>query len=149
VNEDANNATMPPKGEYLLLVEDNIDDERLTLRGLDKCEHGLEVVVLRDGEAGLSFVERIDQGWPLPLLVLLDLKLPKASGFEVLRAFREHPLLKEAPVVVLTSSDEKSDVAMAETLGANDYMLKPIDYQGYMEAMASICNMWLPKAVIS
>jgi DNA-binding response OmpR family regulator len=149
VNENAYSATMPPKGDYLLLVEDNIDDERLTIRGLDKCDHGLEVVVLRDGEAGLSFVDWVDQGWPLPMLVLLDLKLPKASGFEVLRSFREHALMKEVPVVVLTSSDEKSDVELASKLGANDYMLKPIEYQGYMEAMSSICNMWLPKAVIS
>ena len=149
MNEEAARAATTPEREYLLLVEDNIDDERLTLRGLQKCNPGYDVVVLRDGEAGLSFVERIDRGWPLPVLVLLDLKLPKASGFEVLQSFREHPKMKDVPVVVLTSSDEKSDVERAETLGANDYMLKPIEYEGYMEAMESICNMWLPKAVVS
>lgn len=130
---------------FVLLVEDNVDDERLTLRGINKCSEGVSTEVCRDGEEAIAFLRRVDEEGIVPVLVLLDLKLPKVSGFEVLEAYRNHEKMKSVPVVVLTSSDEAADVARANELGADDYMLKPIEFEGYMNAMQSICKLWLPR----
>jgi two-component system, response regulator len=129
------------------LVEDNIDDERLTVRALSKTQFNPAVTIARDGERALELVDQfIDSaaGLSTPKLVLLDLKLPKASGFEVLESIRANVHLKEIPVVILTSSDEPMDVERAWALGANDYVRKPVDYQGYLEAISSVTKMWLP-----
>jgi len=124
------------------LVEDNLDDERLTVRSLSKTSFKPEVFVSRDGEQALDRVQSLSDA-DIPDLVLLDLKLPKASGFEVLQAIRSSSLLKEVAVVVLTSSDEPMDMEQAWALGANDYVKKPVDYQGYQAAIDSVTRLWL------
>jgi len=124
------------------LVEDNLDDERLTVRSLSKTSFKPEVFVSRDGEQALERVQSLSDA-DIPDLVLLDLKLPKASGFEVLQAIRSSSLLKEVAVVVLTSSDEPMDMEQAWALGANDYVKKPVDYQGYQAAIDSVTRLWL------
>jgi len=131
------------------LVEDNYDDELLTTRSLKKTPYNAQVVVARDGEQALSMVEGFKSDSisdPLPDLVLLDLKLPKASGFEVLQAIRSSEPLKEIPVVILTSSDEPMDMEKAWAFGANDYVKKPVDYPGYLAAILSVTKLWLPTS---
>jgi two-component system response regulator len=128
--------------KVVVLVEDNADDEQLTLRAMNQTDHGAFVHVARDGEEALrtllGFAE--DQ---LPDLVLLDLKLPKVSGLEVLRQLRENHLTCELPVVVLTSSDEERDIAEAYRLGANSYVRKPVDYDEFMDSVRQLGAYWL------
>ena len=123
------------------LVEDNYDDELLTVRALKKTEFHPIVIVRRDGEQAIELITNHSEP---PNLVLLDLKLPKASGFDVLQAIRANEKLKDIAVVILTSSDEAMDVERAWSLGANDYVNKPVDYQGYLAAIASVTKLWLP-----
>lgn len=134
------------------LVEDNIDDENLTVRSLGKTIFQPTVVVRRDGESAIQLVSEFtgtDESSEFPNLVLLDLKLPKASGFDVLESIRKSEVLREVAVVILTSSDEPMDVERAWALGANDYIRKPVDYQGYLDAIASVTKLWLPASEAS
>jgi two-component system response regulator len=133
---------MPP---LVFLVEDNVDDERLTVRSLRQHSPPPEVVVAQDGERALEMVmEWARDPSQLPNLILLDLKLPKASGFEVLQGIRGTEATRDIPVVILTSSDEPADTEMAWSLGANDYLKKPMDYEGYKAAVLSVARLWLP-----
>jgi two-component system response regulator len=134
--------------KVILLVEDNTDDEALTLRALTRNNIGNEVVVARDGEEALEwlfaegrFANRNvhDQ----PALVLLDLKLPKIGGLEVLRRLRENPATRLIPVVILTSSREEDDRLRGYTNGANSYVRKPIDFAHFVEAVRQVGLYWL------
>lgn len=126
----------------ILLVEDNPVDVDLTLRAFIRRKLSNPVQVARDGEEALAFMERWQEGDPLPLLILLDLKLPRVDGLEVLRQFRLHERWRTVSVVVLTSSAEDRDVEMAYRLGANSYIVKPVDFSKFLEVAAHIELYW-------
>jgi len=126
----------------ILLVEDNPLDLDLTLRAFARHKITNPILVARDGEEALSFLPKWDAGDPLPVVVLLDLKLPKVSGLEVLEVFKTHPSYKTIPIVVLTTSDESSDMRTAYLLGANSYIVKPVDFDKFMEVAVNIELYW-------
>ncbi len=132
----------------ILLVEDNADDEELTLRALKKNRITNNVVVARDGAEALDYLlatgshagrDPID----LPQVVLLDLKLPKIDGLEVLRRLRSNERTKLLPVVILTSSNEEQDRLKGYGLGANSYVRKPVDFGKFTEAVGQLGLYWL------
>lgn len=126
----------------ILLIEDNPDDEKMTLRALSKSSPAPHVTVVRDGPAALDFFFG-DNPPPLPALVLLDLKLPMVNGLEVLEQLRENDRTAQLPVVVLTSSDETPDINRAYALGANSYICKPVEYEKYLQVVQLLGLYWL------
>ena len=128
----------------ILLVEDNPDDEALTLRALKKNNILNEVHVARDGADALEFLFRGDgASLTLPGLILLDLKLPKIDGLEVLRRIRADKRTKIIPVVVLTSSKLEDDVLASYQNGANSYVRKPVKFSDFAEAVRALGVFWL------
>ncbi len=127
--------------QLIVLVEDNPDDEALTLRALKKQNVANDIVVLRDGVEALEFLLSPDK--PLPHLVLLDLKLPKVDGLSVLQRLRNEPRTRLLPIVVLTSSDEEKDVIDGYRLGANSYIRKPVDFNQFSDAVRHLGLYWL------
>jgi len=133
----------------ILLVEDNPDDAELTLRALQKSHVANEVVIARDGEEALvKLFGKSDENQTLrlpvlPQLVLLDLKLPKLDGLEVLNRIRSNERTKLLPVVILTSSSEEEDILASYLHGANSYVRKPVDYQRFNEAVMQLGIYWL------
>jgi DNA-binding response OmpR family regulator len=127
--------------QLIVLVEDNPDDQTLTLRALKKQNVANEIIVLNDGVEALEFL--LDPDKPLPNLVLLDLKLPKLDGLQLLRRLRSEPRTQVLPVVVLTSSDEDRDVIEGYRLGANSYIRKPVDFNQFTEAVRQLGLYWL------
>jgi two-component system, response regulator len=132
----------------ILLVEDNADDEELTLRALRKNNIRNEVVVARDGVEALDYLfgtgvyaER--DLTVMPRLVLLDLKLPKIDGLQVLRRLRADPRTRLLPVVILTSSKEQQDLIEGYGLGANSYVRKPVDFTQFIDAVRQLGLYWL------
>ncbi len=137
---------MPTK--IILLVEDNPDDEALTLRALKKNNILNEVVVARDGVEALDFLFATGTYAGrdisiMPQVILLDLKLPKVDGLEVLRRLRADARTKLLPVVILTSSNEEADIVNSYNLGANSYVRKPVDFAQFMEAVRQLGLYWL------
>lgn len=135
-------------GKIILLVEDNPDDEALTLRAFDKNKIKNEVVVARDGAEALDylFATGIHDGrdvMDLPQVVLLDLKLPKVDGLEVLRRIRADERTTLLPVVILTSSKEERDVIEGYRLGANSYVHKPVNFDEFVDAARQLGLYWL------
>ena len=135
-------------GKVILLVEDNADDEALTLRALQKNKITADVVVARDGVEALAHLQIGDDAslgteHSLPMVVLLDLKLPRIGGLEVLRHIRENKHTQHLLVVVLTSSLEKQDLARAYGLHANSYIRKPVDFTQFVEVVRQIGQYWL------
>jgi CheY-like chemotaxis protein len=149
----ARHFTLPFDGEkmqhkMILLVEDNPDDEALTLRALKKNNIGNELVVVRDGAEALDFIfcqgayaERNPRD--MPQVILLDLKLPKIDGLEVLRRIRANENTKLLPVVILTSSKEEQDRLKGYSLGANSYVQKPVDFDQFIGAVRQLGLYWL------
>lgn len=128
----------------ILLVEDNPDDELLTLRALRANHLGNHVEVARDGVQAVEYL--LGDGHadrPLPELVLLDLKLPKMDGLEVLQRLRANARTRRLPVVVLTSSREEQDIISSYELGANSYVRKPVDFEQFLEAVRQLGLYWL------
>ena len=132
-------------GQTILLVEDNPMDIDLTLRAFE--EYGVinPIIVCRDGEEALRFmgVHGSPEDPLLPLLVLLDLRLPKVDGIEVLRQARRHPIWKQVPIIVLTTSRENSDIQAAYDLGVNSYIVKPVLFPSFAEVVKTINLYWL------
>jgi two-component system response regulator len=127
--------------KVMLLVEDNKSDEKLTLRAFKKHSIVNRVDVARDGEEALAYL--FDLSKPLPALVLLDLKLPKVDGLEVLRRVRADPRTRLVPVVILTSSKEQEDLMRGYSLGANAYVRKPVDFTQFADAAKTLGLFWL------
>ncbi|HKV82756.1 MAG TPA: response regulator [Candidatus Sulfotelmatobacter sp.] len=132
----------------ILLIEDNHDDEALTLRALNKNNIKNEIAVARDGVEALDFLfgEGTYEGRDLsvmPQVILLDLKLPRVDGLEVLRRMRTDDRTRLLPVVILTSSNEEQDRLKGYSLGANSYVRKPVDFAQFIEAVRQLGLYWL------
>ena len=132
----------------ILLVEDNCSDVELTKRALSKGHILNELIVAEDGQEALDYLFGTgiyaNRGTaPLPTLILLDLKLPKVDGLEVLSKIRANAMTKRLPVVVLTSSQEEHDIATSYDLGANSYIRKPVDFLQFVEAIQALGLYWL------
>ena len=135
------------KDKEILLVEDNPDDAELTMRALKQNNVGNTVMGQRRRRGARLSVQRgayaSRAGQPSPVLVLLDLKLPKVDGLEVLRQMRADPRARLSPVVILTSSGEEHDIVQGYGLGANSYVRKPVDFAQFHEAMRQLGLYWL------
>ncbi len=136
------------KKKMILLVEDNPDDEALALRALKKSNLANEIAVARDGVEALDFLfcegQHADRDpCDLPVVVLLDLKLPKVDGLEVLKRIKRDERTRRLPVVILTSSSEERDIIDSYDFGANSYIRKPVDFNQFTEAVAQLGLYWL------
>ncbi|MEM8808137.1 MAG: response regulator, partial [Cyanobacteria bacterium P01_G01_bin.38] len=118
---------------------DNPDDEKLTIRALRQSQIANQIQIARDGEAALVAIFEAD---PLPSVVLLDLKLPKIDGLEVLQRIRAHERTRLLPVVVLTSSSEERDIVESYSLGANSYVRKPVEFDQFTQAVTQLGLYW-------
>jgi len=132
----------------ILLVEDNADDEALTIRALNKSKVANKIDVVRDGAEALEYLFCTGayadcDPFDLPQVILLDLKLPKVDGLEVLRRIRAEPRTHMLPVVILTSSKEDQDRISAYTRGANSYVRKPVDFNQFVDAIGNLGLYWL------
>ena len=127
----------------ILLVEDNPMDIDLTRRAFARRNVSNRFEVARDGQEALDCLARWEAGVPAPMVVLLDINLPKVSGLDVLRQLRAHPTFGQLPVVMLTTSDEDQDVKTAYALGANSYIVKPVSFENFVEVAAQIDLYWL------
>ncbi len=125
----------------ILLVEDNSNDAELTLRALKQRNLANQVLLCRDGAEAMEFFTA--SAGPVPKVVLLDLKLPKVDGLEVLRRLKSDARTKSIPVVVLTSSREEPDIERAYELGANSYIVKPVDFEAFARAVSDVGLYWL------
>jgi len=134
--------------KVILLVEDNSSDVDLTIRALEKGRIGNRVVVARDGKEALDYLWG-EGAWAgrelpeMPAVTLLDLKLPRIPGLEVLRRLRADPRTRRLPVVILTSSKEEQDLAAGYDLGANSYIRKPVDFNQFTQAIEQLGLYWL------
>jgi CheY-like chemotaxis protein len=130
----------------ILLVEDNPRDLELTLAALAKCQLANDIVVARDGAEALDFLyargEFVDRTPGDPAVVLLDLKLPKIDGLEVLEKVKNDPRQRQIPVVMLTSSREERDLVRSYELGVNAFVVKPVDFNAFFEAIQDLGMFW-------
>ncbi len=128
----------------ILLIEDDPDHEVLAMRALQKAKVANEIRVARDGAEAIEYMEGVAAGTNrMPQLVLLDLKLPKVEGLDVLRAIRAADKTALLPVVVLTSSDEERDIVSSYRLGVNSYIRKPVNFSEFAEAAKQLGMYWL------
>ena len=132
---------MTDTGKLILLVEDDPDHELLTIRALKRSNIGNDVRVARDGEEAVAML--FGENAIRPQVILLDLKLPKVDGLEVLRRIRETDTTRMLPVVVLTSSDEDRDLVRSYQLGVNSYIRKPVNFNDFAEATRQLGMYWL------
>jgi two-component system, response regulator len=132
----------------IVLVEDNMEDAELTIRAVKKNNVSDSLVHLKDGEQALDFIfcrgqytgrNRND----LPRLILLDIKMPKVDGLEVLQQIKSSSRTKIIPVVLFTSSKEEKDILQSYQLGANSYIVKPVDFDGFQKVVSELCSYWL------
>lgn len=133
--------------QQILLVEDDSNDVLLIQRAFRKAQLKVNMTTVADGDAAIAYLTKqqpyIDSSlYPQPLLILLDLKLPRRSGLEVLEWLRQHPELKRLLVVILTASEENSDINRAYELGANSYLVKPINFHDLVGLVQLIDNYW-------
>ena len=135
-------------GKRILLVEDSTDDVLLTLRALQQANILNEVIVARDGQEAIDYLKGEGQyngrdSSDAPVVVLLDLKMPRMGGLECLKKIRSADSLKFLPVVVLTSSKEDQDICESYNLGANSYIQKPVDFEQFVQAIRTLGLYWL------
>lgn len=126
----------------ILLVEDNPIDIDLTLRAFATKKIANKIEVARDGEEALSYIERWENGESTPIVILLDLNMPKVNGLEVLEKLKSHATYKTIPVVVLTTSSESSDLKTAYELGVNSYIVKPVSFEKFLDVVGHIDLYW-------
>ncbi len=134
--------------ETILLVEDDPDEAELALFGFGQAGNHYDIQLVRNGEEALEFLfatgchaDRPAQR--MPSLVILDLDLPRVSGFEVLRQIRQTPEYRYTPVVILTTSDEQSDILQGYQLGVNSYLCKPVDFESFADLLQQVSEYWL------
>lgn len=132
----------------ILLIDDNPMDVELALDAFREAHLANQIEVAKDGEAGIDYLlgkERYTDRtrFPMPDLILLDLKMPRVDGFEVLRRIKALPKLKRIPVIILTSSREEGDLALSYDIGANSYLVKPVSFSGFVDVMRQIGDYWL------
>jgi len=140
---------MNPNSVEILLVEDNITDAELTIRELKKHNMANNLVHLKDGEEALNFLfatgkyaDSREIQYP-PKVVLLDIQMPKVNGIEVLQKIKTDPKTRSVPVVILTSSKENPDIQKCYELGANSYIVKPVNFDGFAQAIKNLGFYWL------
>jgi len=126
----------------ILLVEDRAIDVDLTKRAFAKRNLLNPIEVARDGEEALAFLDRWEAGERLPICILLDLRMPKINGLEVLRRLKSHPTFSTIPVIVLTTSTEDRDIEEAYKLGCNSYIVKPVEFDKFLEVASKIELYW-------
>lgn len=126
----------------IFLVEDNPLDVDLTIRAFSRRNLTNPIQIARDGEEAISWINKWEEGEPLPVVILLDLKLPRIDGLEVLKTIKSHPKYCTIPVVILTTSSEDIDIISAYKLGANSYILKPVNFENFIEVAAQIELYW-------
>ena len=135
------------KIKRILLAEDNENDVELTLTALQDCRLSNEVEVVRDGAEALDYIYQrgkyAQRGEGLPCVVLLDLKMPRMDGLEVLRQIKSDPTLRHIPVVMLTSSREEKDLVMSYDLGVNAFVVKPVDFDQFLKAIRALGMFWV------
>ena len=139
---------MKTSGYTILLVEDDSNDVLLMQRAFRKANLTHPVQVARDGQEAIEYLNHQgnfadESRYPLPTLMLLDLKMPRKNGFETLEWLRQQPGLKRLVVVVLTSSSERADIKLAYELGANSYLVKPADFQTLVDRVSLLASYWL------
>lgn len=132
----------------ILLVEDNPEEAQLAIRSFKKSNLANQVLHIDDGEEALDFIFARNQyahrdPVNLPKLILLDLKLPKVSGLDILRAVKQHPQTRMIPVTVLTSSREEPDIVACYDLGVNSYIVKPVNFESFSKAVAELGMYWM------
>ncbi len=127
----------------ILLVEDNAMDLDLTLRAFQQRRLTNTIEVARDGEEALAWIGRWEAGEPLPAVILLDIKMPRVDGLEVLRQLKAHARFRTIPVVMLTTSADSADVQTAYELGANSYIVKPVNFEKFVEVADRIDLYWM------
>jgi CheY-like chemotaxis protein len=134
------------KLKRILLAEDNENDIELTLAALRECRLSNEVEIVRDGAEALDYIYQrgkySGRGDGLPCVILLDLKMPRVDGHEVLRQIKSDPALRHIPVVMLTSSREEKDVLLSYDLGVNAFVVKPVDFDQFIEAIRALGMFW-------
>jgi two-component system response regulator len=129
----------------VVLAEDSLDDEALALRALRQTDVPLAVQVAHDGDRALELLglRHVTDVPSLPKLIMLDIKMPKVGGVEVLRRVRQESRFEHVPVVMLTSSDEPVDIELCKTLGANGYVKKPVDFTEFLDTITEVAQYWL------
>lgn len=137
MNQSASDSIRP-----ILLVEDRSVDVDLTKRAFAKRKLLNPISVARDGEEVIALFERWEAGEPIPICILLDLKMPKVNGLEVLRQLKNHPKFSTIPVIVLTTSTEDRDIEEAYKLGCNSYIVKPVEFEKFMNVASNIEVYW-------
>jgi len=134
------------KIKRILLAEDNENDVELTLAALQECRLSNEVEVVRDGAEALDYIYKrgkfTDHGESLPCVILLDLKMPRVDGIEVLRQIKSDPAVRHIPVVMLTSSREEKDLVVSYDLGVNAFVVKPVDFDQFLQAIHALGMFW-------
>jgi CheY-like chemotaxis protein len=126
----------------ILIVEDRAVDLDLTRRAFERRNVLNPIQEARDGEEALAYLERWDRGEPVPIFILLDLRLPKINGLEVLERLKQHPNYRSIPVIVLTTSAEDQDIREAYKLGCNSYIVKPVEFLKFMEVAEHVDVYW-------
>src|SRR5258706_1358756 len=144
-------AKTDPDERIVLLVDDREDDILLTQQAFDRAEVANQLFVVRDGEEAISYLEGTGKfsnraEFPLPHLVLLDVNLPKLDGFEVLQWIRAHPELKSLRVVMLTTSDQMTDIDKAYEMAVNSYVVKPIKFKSLVELVGILMRFWFENS---
>jgi two-component system response regulator len=132
----------------ILLVEDSPADAEMTIRALKKVNLANKLVHLQNGEEALNFLfareEYSDRvAASVPKVILLDIKMPKVDGIEVLRRIKENEMTKKIPVIIMTSSKEEQDIITSYSLGVNSYIVKPVDFEGFAKAVSQLGMYWL------
>lgn len=134
------------KIKKILLVEDNENDVELTLNALEECQLSNEVQVARDGAEGLDYIYQrgsfTGREGGLPCVILLDLKMPRMDGLEVLRHLKSDPAVRQIPIVMLTSSREERDLVVSYDLGVNAFVVKPVDFSQFLQAIRNLGTFW-------
>jgi CheY-like chemotaxis protein len=125
----------------VLLVEDNPTEIELTVRAFSKKHQDDKIEIARDGEEAIAWIKKWDDGQPVPAVILLDLQLPRYHGLEVLKKLKAHPQYCTIPVVILTTSGEEDDIHAAYKLGANSYIIKPVNFDKFIE-VAELINLY-------